>query len=400
MPNIDMTPSPRSSVDATQNPASPFLHNLHQRLRKGSNASRASSMSSEATQGNNDTSTPQDSRTPKQYLASVVRDDWDYPEEANEDSTAYREPINYRLRDESASEYESEPHITHGEDPYRFDNPDDVGAMVERRRARRRRLLDQEMTWNDGLRVWTLRRDAWVGAVMRRPRHAVYDIDAQQSGSKAVNDSSSSVDQHTRSPTLSKDQRSNEAKIHNGNANSSDSVHEDRNTDEKDGPYLPIYPPLFSSSHALRSRIKPSSYPALYSKVVIQSLTPNVPIPLNHMIGALVSGWKSEGNWPPQPTAETVAARRQSKKGESAFQKWKREQDMKRKAGLTDRQPEAEGSEHKGVRKSITGVVKKAFGRKDHEDDDEQDLETLGLTFEADEQEDVDLESALANGHV
>lgn len=388
-----MTPSPRSSVEATQSPTSPFLHNLHQRLRKGSNASRASSISSEAVQSLHDASTTQDTRSPKQYLASVVRDDWEYPEEVADIVSANRAPVNYRLRDESASEYESnspKDSQSRGEDPYKFDNPDDVGTMVERRRARRRRLLEQEMTWNDGLRVWTLRRDAWVGAVTTRPQPT--------DRTKSIAETSSSmIDQQGRNSKLSET-------ILNGHDITTESRSQEEDAQEiKDGPYLPIYPPLFSSSHALRSRIKPSAYPALYSKVVIQGLTPNIPIPLNHMIGALVSGWKAEGNWPPQPTAESIAARRKSKKGESAFQKWKKEQDAKRKAGLAghDHQPEVDTSQSKGVRRSITGVVKKAFGRKEPEEVEvEQDLETLGLTFESEAQQEEDVEGALANGHV
>lgn len=399
-----MSHSPRSSVDATQSPTSPFLHNLHQRLRKGSSASRASSMSSEATQSVQDTNVLQDTRTPKQYLASVVREDWEYSQEIINEQTTYREPVNYRLRDESASEYEpngSKDPNPHGEDPYRFDNPDDVGAMVERRRARRRRLLEQELTWNDGLRVWTLRRDAWVGAVVKKPILATNDSPQQNRSGTEVN-SRDSIDRQARASSVS-GTTLKEAQP-NGSANSVESTAQyEAAEDNRDGPYLPIYPPLFSSSHALRSRIKPSAYPALYSKVVIQGLTPNIPIPLNHMIGALVTGWKSEGNWPPQPAAESVAARRKSKKGESAFQKWKKEQDAKRKAGLTgyDPQPEVDIAEHRGVRKSITGVVKKAFGLKDPQEVEvEQDLETLGLTFEPQSHQDEDVADALANGHV
>lgn len=150
-----------------------------------------------------------------------------------------------------------------------------------------------------------------------------------------------------------------------------------------DGPYLPIYPPLLPASHNLRARITPKAYATIYSKVVIQSLTPNVPIPLSHMISALVTGWKAEGNWPPPPLeplatptiSGTADSRRDSrsriKKGETAFARWKKEQEERKMLEDTIK-----------PRGRIKGVLRRVVGRRSEESDPEIELEKIGLTFE------------------
>jgi len=412
-----MSPSPRSSVDAlTHSPSSPFFHNLSQRLRKGSTSSRTSSPNSEATQSNLEVSNQaQDAQSTKRFLFTILRDDWEYPttQAHKDDLKIHREASAYRLRDESVSEYESPSERRtriKNEDPYKFENPEEVGAVIERRRARKRRLLEQELSWNEGLRIWTLRRDSWTAAVPQKP-----DSNSQASSSHRQKRISRDSQQRSESDFTGGDLTPAPSwPLPNNAQNGTDaSIVEDvrctvvdgePQEDLRDGPYLPIYPPLLPASHALRSRIKPSAYPTLYSKVVVQGLSPNVPIPLNHMINALVEGWKTEGNWPPQPLEPpNTAGRKRGKKGESAFQKWKREQDEKKKtAGQRPHEIQyvQDEPDQKGVRKSISGVVKKAFGMGGPEVEDiDKDLEKLGLTFEYVEDE-YDEAGALNNGHV
>ncbi|KAK5086617.1 hypothetical protein LTR05_003785 [Lithohypha guttulata] len=404
-----MTRSPRPSIERPQTPNSPFLHNLQQRLRKSSTASRASSQDSETTQTNYEAALSQthDTRSTKRYLLSILRDDWEYSTaHVNENNpTLQREASGYRLRDESVSEYESGPR-NKNDDAYRFDSPDDVGVTIERRRARKRRLLEQEMTWNDGLRIWTLRRDAWTGAVLHKAERQSSNGGGRKmsfSRSSKKKSSSDSAPQ-SLSPTTDRPLATSNGTDTYGAVIDTAQSPTQPDIGLRDGPYLPIYPPLIPASNTLRSRIKPAAYPTLYSKVVVQGLAPNVPIPLNHMINALVEGWKAEGNWPPQAAEpQTVTGgRTRPKKVETAFQKWKRDQDDKRQLAA-QRAQEAkytmEEPEHKGVRRSITGAVKKAFGKKDPDDDIEEQLEKLGLTFESQE-EDEDGATALHNGHV
>jgi hypothetical protein len=51
----------------------------------------------------------------------------------------------------------------------------------------------------------------------------------------------------------------------------------------------------------MRATITPSIYPSIYSKVVVQALTPTIPINLSDITKALVQGWKADGEWPPKP---------------------------------------------------------------------------------------------------
>lgn len=325
-----------------------------------------------------------------------------------------REATGYCFREESLSEYESEDRkrwAGHEDNPYRFETPDDVSALIEKKKARKKRLLEQEMSWNDGLRVWILRRDAWTGAVPLKPppKSQGSNMTPKMSPRDRVHrDSSDSTGRSSSSaPSWPLPVPTGASELHSP----SDNVIPAANSEQQehpDGPYLPIYPPLLPASHTLRSRIRPTAYPTIYSKVVILNLTPNVPIPLTHMIGALVDGWKSEGNWPPQVVEPTtrLTGRRKQKKNESAFQKWKREQEEKRNAAMsrTDEvQWEHEEPEHKGVRRSISSAMKKILGSgsTEHEEANvDRDLEKIGLTFENDPEVETQTPSALRNGHV
>ncbi|KAL3462892.1 hypothetical protein BJX64DRAFT_135186 [Aspergillus heterothallicus] len=66
-------------------------------------------------------------------------------------------------------------------------------------------------------------------------------------------------------------------------------------------PFIPVVPSLISTSNPIRASITPSMYPSIYSKVVLQGLTPTVPINLADMTKAMVQGWKADGQWPPKP---------------------------------------------------------------------------------------------------
>lgn len=326
-----------------------------------------------------------------------------------------REATGYCFREESLSEYESEDRkrwAGHEDNPYRFETPDDVSTLIEKKKARKKRLLEQEMSWNDGLRVWMLRRDAWTGAVPFKPppKPQGSNITPKMSPrDRAHRDSSDSTGRSSSSaPSWPLPVPAAAPELQDP----SDNLFPVANSEQQehpDGPYLPIYPPLLPASHTLRSRIRPTAYPTIYSKVVILNLTPNVPIPLTHMIGALVDGWKSEGNWPPQvtePIGTRLTGRRKQKKSESAFQKWKREQEEKRNAAMSradEVQWEQDQPEHKGVRRSISSAMKKILGSGSAEQEEsniDRDLEKIGLTFETDPEPDSHIPSALRNGHV
>ena len=81
------------------------------------------------------------------------------------------------------------------------------------------------------------------------------------------------------------------------------------------------------------------------------------------MIPALVEGWKSEGNWPPQPSAPLAADVKKGLKS-STFAKWRSEYGDRRKGGEVG-VPETGHDAHEdspgrrsSLRKSI-GVMRK-----------------------------------------
>ncbi|KAL2398895.1 hypothetical protein ABEF93_006081 [Exophiala dermatitidis] len=486
------TPAPVESHSHSHNhSSSPFLHNLTQRLRKGSNASSHSGEHPSPLSATVPLSPPpmaadpvkktESSRAARRMLFSLIRDDWEYPStnvtEGEDETTPgpvpAREPIGFRLREVAQSDIEIEEGIlskrglrpnnnrtnSSSTDPYKFENPDAVGDFVAQRLRRRRRLLEEEMKWNEGLRIWTQRRDTWTGAVKHKPimldagtipssntgstsatavaatnkhhahkssfwhphlhipghehhRHSSdpepHDDDAthgdkdnptgpHQAHQPSPNSDHSDPNSHANSnsnATPSPQSPSMDNSNSNGNSNntSNNPPSDPNNTDEihpgepGSGPWIPIYPPLLPQEDVLRDRIKPQAYPTIYSKVVVQSMTPNVPIPLKHMIPALVEGWKAEGSWPPQPAA--VAAQ-DVKKGRrsSAFAKWRREHHFDSKAAEHHAGVVNEDGKSR-VRRSI-GMMRKVLGGVGTgNDDDDGGLGELGFEFrEQDEEE-------------
>ncbi|KAF2834606.1 hypothetical protein M501DRAFT_1009059 [Patellaria atrata CBS 101060] len=69
-----------------------------------------------------------------------------------------------------------------------------------------------------------------------------------------------------------------------------------------------------TNGHAIAAQINPALYPEIYTKVVLSSRTPSVPINLADMTRALVQGWKDDGEWPPKPSIpEPVIAGKRGK---------------------------------------------------------------------------------------
>jgi len=390
-----------SSIDSHGPSASPFLHNLTRRLRKGSNASHASSASSDPPAPPHDPANRADSsKSSRRFLLSIIRDDWDYPPAAVSDDSHLtpREPIGYCRRYEAPSDIDDEEARSQGRsrsDPYKFESPDAVAAVLTEHTLTRRRLLEDEMSWNDGLRVWAQRRDAWTGAVKRKPPTTTAAVAPASSSSLKFHNvkgahsspSRSFIHHRKRSDTTEDDGSTTRAwpahsptpatpELQSLSAGSLDSAEKDDDLE----PWLPIFPPLLPESNVARARIKPSAYATIYSKVVVQSLTPNVPIPLTHMVAALVEGWKSEGNWPPQPGAALPQDAKKGKSHGSAFLKWRKEQH------------EGKGGAEQGrVRRSLD-MVKKVFGV------GEDSGEDLGISFREQDEEEMEENITLNRG--
>lgn len=71
-------------------------------------------------------------------------------------------------------------------------------------------------------------------------------------------------------------------------------------------PLIPVVPSLIATTNPIRASITPAMYPSIYSKVVVQGLTPTVPINLADVTKAMVQGWKADGQWPSKPPTSNI----------------------------------------------------------------------------------------------
>lgn len=210
-------------------------------------------------------------------------------------------------------------------DVYKFDNPDDVSLSIKTeaqyRRRKRRQALDEELTWNISLRHWTRQRDAWTGGRARL-------VSQEKQPNSHV---------HCESPVEYPPISSQSTQLHNVKTKSQpsfDIIEE-----------VPLAPPILSPQNAIRAATGPVAYSQIYSKVVLKSLSPTVPINLRHMTAALVEGWKENGEWPPRATVPEPMMARRRKKGSEEFS-----------IGVDPASPR-----HRHLTKGV-GVVKKALG--------------------------------------
>lgn len=452
----------------------PFLQNLSQRFRRGSNVSSNTSDSQgqhadKSDSGHVPAQTPKQqqraradaARAAKRYLMTIVRNDWEFsPETPPQQQNLHpesREPTSWRLRNDGSEDEldhanpTSPPKRRSKVDPYRFENPDAIADYVRERQVKRRKVLHEQMEWNVGLRNWVLERDAWTGAVWKEPNSANGAVhtggateasngfgivlekgDIPDSGTTTTrttataSPTTSEPDQHASSHfPPSADIATTEASPAGTSVDSLDpaastttnttSSHAPATTPaylpppspSAPGPYIPVYAPLFPEDNVLRSRIQPSTYGTIYSKVVVQSLTPNIPIPLPDMVRSLVAGWKEEGQWPPSGNAGDGPGIAGGSKGRAgggggtgkrdsggAFGRWRREKERKAReerrgsvGALIAGEGDSGGGHRHGhrVRRSISSVVKRVIGLEDPEGRRESEV-GLGLGFEEDDE--------------
>ena len=276
-------------------------------------------------------------RTVKRYLISITRDDWEYPSSLGErgptlPSGRRRKPVGYRIRDgdevssdpDAVSDHANDsPNVGTGleKDPYKFENPDAVASCLTEQQRKRRKLEEEERQWNDGLRLWTERRNAWCGAFVKEnpaaagPHRSKFHGDVHGNISHEPRSPSESLSRsHPTSPQSPQSLQSLQS-VESAQSDTSDSSSEDseeeseaaRSLFEAGEALLPVYPSLIHNKNTVRGTMKPSMYPTLYSKIVVQGLTPAIPVPLADMVGSLVQGWKNEGVWPGDDVNSTTA---------------------------------------------------------------------------------------------
>jgi hypothetical protein len=249
-------------------------------------------------------------------LIQTVRSDWDFPapqRRVQADAASPEPPLAYRERfygatDDSESEddeYGPGPRRSHTiEDMYAFDSPDSVGDEIDQRlqerKRKRRKALEEEMGWNQGLLFFAHRRNAWTGAIPNevlkdrpRPDSEIFpsqklstSSDASPIDTPGSESSSSAAPEAPAQISPSKDPRL-----------------PDTPPENLLDVLIPVAAPIIPSSHPIRVTISSRSASELYDKVVRDQRTPAVPINLSEMTRIIVQGWKDEGNWPPKGTA-------------------------------------------------------------------------------------------------
>lgn len=209
-------------------------------------------------------------RAAKQQIRSKLREDWSWPPTSSPpDALDSPDAIaEWRERD-SDSSLASTPQDPNP-NPYKYDSPDSLHQPVLSRKRKRRRRLKEEMEWNEGLRTYVERRDAWAGArtqpmtpppTVKSPFEAPYpQVRPPPNGTSFTPPSPRTV--------------------------------------------VPVAPPIMSPDHPIRTTVQPATYPQIYSKIIIQGLAPTVPINLKDVVKSLVAGWKKDGEWPPKSDAE------------------------------------------------------------------------------------------------
>ncbi|KAH1498837.1 hypothetical protein LV164_005121 [Aspergillus fumigatus] len=323
-------------------------------------------------------------REAKRHVFEVVRNDWAFeassvtsgaPASATPEAPE-QQWLEWRLREYDSSGSELEPQ-GEPDSPGRQDGDSSDSSRVvtarERRRKRRRQLEEDEMRWNIGLRTWVERRDAWTGARSKEEvlatedrergpavhspgeaqdtgdtRDSTADLVARTGSSLAIAEKEGELRQSQADQAV--DEAAKESTETGLVVPDPESSHNESvcpqppppSAGEVRDPVIPVAPSFIPVSNPVRASITPAMYPSIYSKVVVQALTPTIPINLADVVKAMVQGWKSDGQWPPKPTSIVLPDDSIVHKNGSA-------------AG------DAQGPHESKRRSSVVGAVKKVF---------------------------------------
>ncbi|CRG88907.1 hypothetical protein PISL3812_05942 [Talaromyces islandicus] len=218
--------------------------------------------------------------------------------------------VEWRLREyaSSGSEFETDSGAATTlpaaeKNPYRFESPDAIQESLVERRRKRRAALEEEAEWNPGLRFFLERRNAWTGVKKRKnvsdpAAKAQQQHDTEPDG--LANGESSNVETKEQEIGPSPTEMLNDLKLADKEAQPQRPEYVE--CYESDDSLIPVMGPFIPDSNCIRSSITPAIYASIYSKVILQGLTPTVPINLSDVTKAIVAGWKADGQWPPKIT--------------------------------------------------------------------------------------------------
>jgi len=162
--------------------------------------------------------------------------------------------------------YHSEPDSA-AKTSFRDTGPRGTTSSNDQNRSRHQKH-EEELDWNQGLRFFEARRNAWCSA---RSMPAQFRHDSAEPHQKQRDALESTQPQAGSAKPLP--------------VNHAITI-------------LPVAPPILPDTDPARVGITPAVYPLLYEHAVESGRPPAVPVNLSIMIPALVWGWTEDGDWP------------------------------------------------------------------------------------------------------
>lgn len=347
-----------------------------------SGAGTTDSAPDNATEGDAETSAEAPSHDHEDPVAENLddsEDDDDNDDAVSTYSTVSEDAAHFKPRLEWWSDW-SDDDAAAMSSAYRFDTPDAVGptvqATAEAKRAKRRRAVREEESWNSGLACFNARRDAWTNAKTVRvkpkapstPTTPMSPSARRLSFFRFVSASPPVSPGQSLSPETTRTSGDTTAVTSSdGDSKEQPRVPASRCTVET---LLPLAPPLLPPANPMRASITPAAYPNLYDRIIVHSLTPACPVNLADVLRSCVVGWKRDGEWPPRQAEvpmPVVAVRKKkaSKPAHSRQSSTGRRLSLgflgRRESTAGDAQPgdpaAEDGAAGKGIRRSIQRVL-------------------------------------------
>lgn len=259
-------------------------------------------------------------------------DDNDDDDNASVYSTVSEDASRWRPRLEWWSDLsDDEPCVSPS--AYRFDTPDAVGPTLQAaalaKRAKRRREIREEQSWNSGLACFNARRDAWTGAKVARVKPKPQTPSLSPTPSRRMSFFRfASPTSPPLSPVLPLSPTATHTSADTTVVASSDGESKEPAPAGSTSLYpietlLPLAPPILPPANPMRASILPNAYASIYDRIVVHSMTPSCPINLADILRSCVVGWKRDGEWPPRAAevAPVMAARKKKRETPPSHQR-------------------------------------------------------------------------------
>ncbi|KAL8916648.1 MAG: hypothetical protein Q9172_006205, partial [Xanthocarpia lactea] len=103
----------------------------------------------------------------KREVSANVKEDWTWPPSGHQLGNTFprrRESTQWEERQSDATTGSSRSSSPGETNRYKSGSPDVAAPELDHKRTKRRKLMMDELKWNEGLRVYSERRDFWTGA--------------------------------------------------------------------------------------------------------------------------------------------------------------------------------------------------------------------------------------------